>query len=77
MLKNLQSISILFYKAHRYDRKLDQANPFLIETAVGSIAVLRFTELKILKSNSVFKGYLPLFPNINDKNLNLLLNNHG
>ncbi|EOR08375.1 hypothetical protein MMP65_03795 [Acinetobacter sp. ANC 3926] len=76
--KNLQSISLLFFGDSKYYRKLDWANHFLIEMAVGSIAALRFRELKILKRNSVFsKGYLPLSPNMNDKNLNLLLNNHG
>lgn len=76
--KNLQSISILFFGDPKCYKKLDWANHFLIEMAVGSIAALRFRELKILKRDSVFsKGYLPLSPNMNDKNLNLLLKNHG
>lgn len=76
--KNLQSISILFFGDPKYYRKLDWVSHFLIEMAVGSIAALRFRELKILKRNSVFsKGYLPLSPNMSDKNLNYLLKNHG
>jgi len=50
----------------------------LIETTIGIIAAARFRELKVLKRDTVFsKGLLPLAPSLNDKNLNLLLQNHG
>lgn len=76
--KNLHSLSNLFFGDPKYYKKLDWVNHLKIEMAVGAIAALRFRELKILKRNSVFsKGYLPLSPNLNDKNLNLLFRDHG
>lgn len=50
----------------------------MIETTTAIIAAARFRELKILKRDTVFsKGLFPLAPNLNDKNLNLLLKKHG
>ncbi|MCP0917395.1 MULTISPECIES: hypothetical protein [Acinetobacter] len=76
--KNLGSISELLFGNPKYFKKLDLTNFFLIETTTAIIAAARFRELKILKRDTVFsKGLFPLAPNLNDKNLNLLLKKHG
>ena len=76
--KNLNSLSKLLFGNPKYFKKLDLTNFFLIQTTTGIIAAARFRELKILKTDTVFsKGLFPLAPNLNDKNLNLLLQNHG
>lgn len=76
--KNLNSLSKLLFGNPKYFKKLDLTNFFLIQTTTGIIAAARFRELKILKRDTVFsKGLFPLAPNLNDKNLNLLLQNHG
>ncbi|WP_336954785.1 MULTISPECIES: hypothetical protein [unclassified Acinetobacter] len=76
--KNLSAISKLLFENPKYFKKLALTNFFLIETTIGIIAAARFRELKVLKRDTVFsKGLLPLAPSLNDKNLNLLLQNHG
>ena len=76
--KNLNSLSKLLFGNPKYFKKLDLTNFFLIQTTTGIISAARFKELKILKRDTVFsKGLFPLAPNLNDKNLNLLLQNHG
>jgi len=76
--KNLSSISKLLFGNPKYFKKLDLTSFFLIETTTGIIAAARFREIKVLKRDTVFsKGPFPLAPNINDKNLNLLLQIHG
>lgn len=76
--KNLSSISHLLFDNPKQFKKLDLTSFFLIETTTGMLAAARFRELKVLKRDTVFsKGPFPLAPNMNDKNLNLLLLNHG
>lgn len=76
--KNLSLISNLLFGDSKYFKKLDLTNFFLIETIIGIIAAARFRELKILKRDTIFsKGVFPLAPNLNDKNLDLLLKNHS
>ena len=76
--KNLNSLSKLLFGNPKYFKKLDLTNFFLIQTTTGIIAAARFRELKILKRDTVFsEGLFPLAPNLNDKNFNLLLQNHG
>lgn len=76
--KNLSLISNLLFGDSKYFKKLDLTKFFLIETIIGIIAAARLRELKILKRDTIFsKGVFPLAPNLNDKNLDLLLKNHS
>lgn len=75
--KNLRSICELFFGNPNYYRKLDWSNHFLLEMAVCMLITLRFREIKILKRNKIFtQGYLPLAPNLNDKNFEVLIKMH-
>lgn len=75
---NLNSICGLLFGNPNYYKDLDWSNHFLIEMAIGSLAALKFREVNVLRRTSIFsRGYLPLAPNMNDKNFGLLIKKHG